>query len=64
MTAAEKRGDAAPRRPGTQGRPAFRGGLSPTVERMFGALVVESEAGGEASLPESDTEGAGQAGSR
>ena len=64
MTAAEKQRDGVSKERRTQGKFPFRAGLTPTVERMFGALVIEPEEDQESSSSELDAEGAGPTSSR
>ena len=59
----EKQEDVASEERSTRENRPHHMGLSPTVERMFGALVVEADEDREGSSPELGIEGAGQTGS-
>ena len=64
MAVPEKHDDVTSKERRARGKSPLRTGLSPTVERMFGALVVGSDEEKEDSPPELDADGAAQPGSR
>ena len=55
MTVPEKRHDMRSNDPKTGGKRLTGKGLSPAVEKMFGALVDEQDAAGTESSPELET---------